>query len=135
MGAEGQAGKLLTPLPTFRAVPKGAKEALGDLFADLGDELGAWPAGSDEEAHLWTGLLLLSRWLLFVTRKVRTGHPRRGRCRILVVIAISRRRDLPKYIPMQPCKYLFSLLFRNSPRTEMITEFVQSLILGEPYIR
>ena len=65
MGAEGPAGALLTPLPTFRVVPKGAAKQLGDLFADLGDELGAWPAGTDEEAHLWTGLLSLSRWLLW----------------------------------------------------------------------
>ena len=73
MGAEGPAGALLTPLPTFRVVPKGAREPLGDLFADLGDELGAWPAGSGEGAHPWTGLRSPTRWLLWV----RQGTPRR----------------------------------------------------------
>ena len=30
---------LLTPLPTFRSVPKGAAPALGDLFADLAEQI------------------------------------------------------------------------------------------------
>ena len=58
-------GALLTPLPTLRAVPKGATPALGDLFADLAEELCAWPAGSEEEALLWAATHNLSRWVLW----------------------------------------------------------------------
>ena len=65
LGAAGQTEALLFPLPTFRAVPKGTGQQLGDLFADLAEELGAWPAGSEEGGHLWTGLHCFSRWLLW----------------------------------------------------------------------
>ena len=40
---------LFRPLPTFRAPPKGTTAQLGDLFADLAEELFSWPADSDEE--------------------------------------------------------------------------------------
>ena len=65
LGEVGGTEALLTPLPTFRSAPKGTAEQLGDLFADLGEELLAWPAGSDEEAHLWRGIHCFSRWLLW----------------------------------------------------------------------
>ena len=56
---------LLTPLPTFRTVPKGAAPALGDLFADLAEQLCAWPADSEEEELLWAATHNLSRWVLW----------------------------------------------------------------------
>ena len=56
---------LLTPLPTFRTVPKGAAPAVGDLFADLAEQLCAWPADSEEEALLWGATHNLSRWVLW----------------------------------------------------------------------
>ena len=46
-------------------MPKGATPALGDLFADLAEELCAWPAGSEEEALLWAATHNLSRWVLW----------------------------------------------------------------------
>ena len=64
MGPESSKAALFTPLPTFRAVPRGAAAAYGDLFADLSAELAAWPADSAEEDKLWTGIHFLSRWLL-----------------------------------------------------------------------
>ena len=65
VGAAGRPEALLTPLPTFRVVPKGAGPQLGDLFADLAEELCARPAESEDEAHLWTGLHCFGRWLLW----------------------------------------------------------------------
>ena len=56
---------MLVPLPTFRTPPKGTAQQLGDLYADLGEELCAWPAGSYEETLLWRGLHFYSRWLLW----------------------------------------------------------------------
>ena len=40
VGAAGNADALLTPLPTFRSAPKGARQQLGDFFADLGEVVG-----------------------------------------------------------------------------------------------
>ena len=74
VGAAGKAEALLTPLPTFRSVPKGARQQLGDLFADLGEEPGEWPAESEEEATLLTGLILLSRWMLWAPTDGMPAH-------------------------------------------------------------
>ena len=65
LGPASSKKALLTPLPTFRAVPRGAAAAYGDLFADLSAELAAWPADSAEEDRLWTALHFQSRWLLW----------------------------------------------------------------------
>ena len=72
--AAGKADALLTPLPTFQSVPKGARQQLGDLFADLGEELGEWPAESEEEATLLTGLILLSGWMLWAPTDGMPAH-------------------------------------------------------------
>ena len=65
VGAETSPSALLLPLPTFRALPKGTADQVGDLYADLAEELSAWPADSAEAAALWVGTHCLFRWLLW----------------------------------------------------------------------
>ena len=74
LGGAGGTEALLTPLPTLRSTPKGTGEQLGDLFADLAEELLAWPAGSDEEAQLWMGIHCFSRWLLWAPTSGLPAH-------------------------------------------------------------
>ena len=57
-----------------RSTPKGTGEQLGDLFADLAEELLAVPAGSDEEAQLWMGIHCFSRWLLWAPTSGLPAH-------------------------------------------------------------
>ena len=65
VGGAASPEALLAPLPTFRAVPKGTADQLGDLYADLVEELCQWAPDSDEEACLWAGVHCLFRWVLW----------------------------------------------------------------------